>query len=97
LLKDIPTLTDILTYHVIAGEIVLGSELGRNNTLTTVQGGSIDVHIWNFWFFQYVYLNDGVNILVKDILTSNGVIHVVSVTDSCCLLRVFVCRHMVKI
>lgn len=77
LLKDIPTLTDILTYHVIAGEIVLGSELGRNNTLTTVQGGSIDVHIWNFWFFQYVYLNDGVNILVKDILTSNGVIHVI--------------------
>lgn len=77
LLKDIPTLTDILTYHVIAGEIVLGSELGQNNTLTTVQGGTIDVHIWNFWFFKYVYLNDGVNILVKDILTSNGVIHVV--------------------
>jgi transforming growth factor-beta-induced protein len=86
LLKDIPTLTNILKYHVIGGEIVLGSELGKNNTLTTIQGEPIDVHIWDFWFFKYIYLNEGVHILMKDILTSNGVIHVVRFISSYCSL-----------
>lgn len=77
LLDDIPTLADILKYHVINNNIVLSEELEGDTSLATFQGEGIDVNEWGSWFFKYVYLNDGVHIIGTDILTSNGVIHII--------------------
>ena len=73
LLKDIPALKGILTYHVVAGR-VLSSDLktgtieattveGRKLTVTKAADGSVTVN--------------GAKVASRDILTSNGVIHVV--------------------
>jgi transforming growth factor-beta-induced protein len=78
LLNDIPTLTDILTYHVVPDNIVLASELEDGTSLKTIQGEEIEVSVFGFWFFKFPYLNDGVYIIGSDILTSNGVIHVIN-------------------
>ena len=64
------TLTSILTYHVVAGE-VLSTDLADGMTAATVNGAEITVD-----------LSDGVNIdeanvVTADIKASNGVIHVI--------------------
>lgn len=70
LLEDIPTLTKILTYHVVPGK-VMSTDLTDGMTATTVEGGTITID-----------LGDGVKInnasvTAADIETSNGVIHVI--------------------
>ena len=70
LLADTDTLTAILTYHVIAGE-VLSTDLTDGMTAATVNGADITVD-----------LSDGVKIneatvVTADIMASNGVIHVI--------------------
>jgi transforming growth factor-beta-induced protein len=81
LLQDIPSLSEILTYHVIPEKIILSHDLNKESNLTTLQGESIQVNKWKFWFFEYLHLNENVNIVSTDILTSNGVIHVVRVNN----------------
>ena len=70
LLKDTDKLAQILTYHVIAGE-KKAADVVAANSLTTVQGQSLDIDT-----------TDGVSVggakvLTTDILTTNGVIHVI--------------------
>eukprot|EP00545_Synedropsis_sp_CCMP1620_P013406 CAMPEP_0119007422 /NCGR_PEP_ID=MMETSP1176-20130426/2997_1 /TAXON_ID=265551 /ORGANISM="Synedropsis recta cf, Strain CCMP1620" /LENGTH=575 /DNA_ID=CAMNT_0006959565 /DNA_START=98 /DNA_END=1822 /DNA_ORIENTATION=+ len=78
LLQDKQTLTDILKYHVIDNSIVLSSELEDGTSLTTIQGEDIEVNTFGFWIFQFPYLNKDVYFSGTDILTSNGVIHIIS-------------------
>ncbi|MDX1995468.1 MAG: fasciclin domain-containing protein [bacterium] len=72
LLNDIPALTNILLYHVAAGETD-AAELAQLETITTVQGASVIVEVTP----DGIVLNDSVNIIVTDIQASNGIIHVI--------------------
>lgn len=70
LLADIPTLTGILTYHVIPGA-VMSSDLTEGMTAETVNGQSV-----TFTLDGGAMIN-GANIVMADIETTNGVIHVI--------------------
>lgn len=61
LLKDIPTLTEILTYHVIPEKIISSHDIKEESSLMTLQGESIEVNSWKLWFFEYLYLNENVD------------------------------------
>ena len=70
LLADIPTLTGILTYHVLPGA-VMSSALSEGLTAATVNGANV-----TFTLANGPQIN-GANIVMTDIETSNGVIHVI--------------------
>lgn len=71
LLEDIPTLTAILTYHVVPGK-VMSTDLSDGMTATTVQGGDLTVDL-----SDGVKINDA-SVVAADVETSNGVIHVIN-------------------
>ncbi|OGO17326.1 MAG: beta-Ig-H3/fasciclin [Chloroflexi bacterium RBG_16_48_8] len=71
LLADIPTLTDILLYHVVEGK-VMAADVLELSQVQTLQGQYIDIRVED----GKVYI-DGAEILIADIETSNGVIHVI--------------------
>jgi transforming growth factor-beta-induced protein len=71
LLEDIPTLTDILLYHVVAGEVYAADVVGLD-AATTVQGSDIAITVNG----DSVMVNDA-NVVATDIEASNGVIHVI--------------------
>jgi hypothetical protein len=71
LLADIPTLTNILKYHVVAGK-VMAANVVNLNVATTVAGLSVFVRVEN----GNVYINDS-QVTITDIVCSNGVIHVI--------------------
>jgi transforming growth factor-beta-induced protein len=72
LLADTETLTDILLYHVVAGEAYAADVVGLE-AVTTVQGSDISITISD----GNVFLNDSVQVIITDIAASNGVIHVI--------------------
>jgi transforming growth factor-beta-induced protein len=71
LLADIPALTDILLYHVTPGRLFAADVLAEE-TLPTVLGKDLQVRM----DMGNAYINDS-QIIITDILTSNGVIHVI--------------------
>jgi uncharacterized surface protein with fasciclin (FAS1) repeats len=71
LLNDIPTLTQILTYHVVSGA-VMSTDLSDGMAATTVNGADITISLTDG-----VQLNDSANVIQADIVASNGVIHVI--------------------
>jgi len=75
LLADIPTLTDILLYHVVPGKVMAADVLGLDGQSagTALEGQSIDIKI----DMGNVYLNEDVQVIITDIEGSNGVIHVI--------------------
>jgi uncharacterized surface protein with fasciclin (FAS1) repeats len=72
LLNDIPALTDILLYHVVDGR-VLSADVVELEGATTLQGTDITISVEED---GTVMINDAA-VTVVDILTSNGVIHVI--------------------
>lgn len=72
LLNDIPALTDILLYHVVPGA-VSAAEVVNLDSATTARGSDISISVKD----GEVYLNDTVKVIITDIETSNGVIHVI--------------------
>jgi len=70
LLKDIPKLKSVLTYHVVAGRM-MAADVVKQSSLKTVQGQSISVDT------KSGAKVDGANIVKTDIATDNGVIHVI--------------------
>jgi len=70
LLKDKAKLTSILTYHVLSGKFMV-SDVVTLSEATTIQGSKIKINASNG-----VKINDA-NVTATDILTSNGVIHVI--------------------
>lgn len=72
LLDDTDTLAQILTYHVVPGRVFSGDVVGLNEA-GTVQGQSIGISVMN----GSVMLNDASTVTSTDILTTNGVIHVI--------------------
>ncbi|MFC3852165.1 fasciclin domain-containing protein [Salinispirillum marinum] len=71
LLQNIPQLQAVLTYHVVPGKVMAADVVGLS-TATTVQGSNIDIEVRN----GNVYV-DGAQVVMTDIETSNGVIHVI--------------------
>lgn len=71
LLNDIPTLTGILTYHVIPGAVMAG-DLSDGMTATTVNGQDV-----TFTLGADGAMINGAHITATDIEASNGVIHVI--------------------
>ena len=71
LLADIPMLTEVLTYHVVAGRVdasqvvdLDSAETVNGERLTiSVQGGTVMV--------------DGAKVVTADVMASNGIIHVI--------------------
>jgi uncharacterized surface protein with fasciclin (FAS1) repeats len=75
LLADIPALTDILLYHVVPGKVMAADVVGLDgqSAETALAGKSINIKVDG----DKVILNDNVNVIITDIETSNGVIHVI--------------------
>ena len=76
LLKNIPKLKAILMYHLVAGKLTV-DEIGQMKTAKTIQGQEvkIDAHKWHLHMNPKI--NDA-NITSKDIVTDNGMIHVLN-------------------
>ena len=65
-------LTDILTYHVVPGKVMSADVTGLTEA-PTVLGENINVEVED----GKVFLNDNVQVVITDIETTNGVIHVI--------------------
>ncbi len=65
-------LTDILLYHVVSGK-VMASDVVNLTSAPTVLGKDVTVTVKD----GNVYLNDNIQVIITDIETSNGVIHVI--------------------
>lgn len=73
LLADIPKLTAILTYHVVAGKVMAADVMTMDGkTAATVNGGLLKVSTTDG-----VKLNGDVKVITTDIECTNGVIHVI--------------------
>jgi len=73
LLKDIPKLTAILTYHVVAGKVMAADVMTMDGkTAATVNGALLKISTTGG-----VKLNGEINVVATDIACTNGVIHVI--------------------
>jgi uncharacterized surface protein with fasciclin (FAS1) repeats len=71
LLNDIPTLTDILLYHVVPGK-VMAADVVNLSSADTALGKPVAIRVEG----EAVYVNDA-QVVITDIETSNGVIHII--------------------
>jgi len=75
LLKDIPKLKAVLTYHVVAGK-VMAADVVKLKTAKTVQGQDVKIDTAKWHLHKNVKINDA-NVVKTDIVADNGVIHVI--------------------
>jgi len=75
LLADVPTLTDVLLYHVVDDKVMASEVAGLDGKSadTALDGQAIDVSLE----MSNVYLNENAKVIITDIEASNGVIHVI--------------------
>ena len=71
LLKDLPRLRSILTYHVVAGKVE-AKDVVNLTTANTVQGSPISIRVVD----GKVMINNA-TVVTADVQASNGVIHVI--------------------
>ena len=64
-------LVAVLTYHVIPGTVMSADIAGKTASVETVQGGSLSIDA------TAGVMVDDANVVTADIITSNGVIHVI--------------------
>ncbi len=75
ILADTDQLTDILTYHVVAGESLSSADLLEAGTVTTVNGGELT---FSADADGAININDGAATLTcSDITTGNATVHVI--------------------
>jgi uncharacterized surface protein with fasciclin (FAS1) repeats len=70
LLKDVPKLKQILTYHVVSGK-VMAADVSKMKTATTVEGSDVKIDDSNG-----VKINDSM-VTKADVAADNGVIHII--------------------
>jgi uncharacterized surface protein with fasciclin (FAS1) repeats len=70
LMNNTPELRKVLTYHVVAGEILMENDIENMTTIKTLEGGELTVNVTA----NGVQVG-GANITEADIVASNGVIH----------------------
>ena len=71
LLADKAALANVLTYHVVAGN-VMAADVVKLTSAVTVQGQAVSIEVKD----GKVYV-DGAQVVATDIKVSNGVIHVI--------------------
>lgn len=71
LLKDIPKLKQILTYHVVSGK-VMAADVVKLKSATTVQGSDVKIDASN----GGVKVNNA-TVATTDVAADNGVIHII--------------------
>ena len=71
LLEDIPALTEILTYHVVAGKVD-SSQVVKLDEAKTVNGQSLSISVEGG-----TVMVDNAKVVTADIMASNGIIHVI--------------------
>jgi uncharacterized surface protein with fasciclin (FAS1) repeats len=71
LLKDIPQLKKILTYHVVSGKVT-AADVAKLTSANTVEGSSVNINASN----GSVKVNDA-TVVTPDVAADNGVIHVI--------------------
>ena len=64
-------LVAVLTYHVLPGKVMSGDIAGKTAEVATVQGSELSIDA------NSGVMVDGANVTTADIITSNGVIHVI--------------------
>lgn len=69
--ENIDTLVAVLTYHVVAGQVMSADIAGQMLDVETLNGATIHVDASNG-----VTIN-GANVIAADVLATNGVIHVI--------------------
>jgi uncharacterized surface protein with fasciclin (FAS1) repeats len=72
LLADKEALTNVLLYHVASGK-VMAADIVNMTSVDTLAGLPVSVKVEN----GNVFLNDNAQVIITDIETSNGVIHVI--------------------
>lgn len=70
LLKDLPKLKQILTYHVVSGK-VMAADVVKLKSATTVEGSDVKIDASNG-----VKIN-GSTVVTPDVAADNGVIHII--------------------
>ncbi len=75
LLKDIPKLKSILTYHVVAGKVT-SADVAKLKTAKTVEGEEVNIDS-SMWHGHRMPKINGAKIVKADIMADNGVIHVI--------------------
>lgn len=70
LLKDIPQLKKILTYHVVSGK-VMAADVSKMKTATTVEGSDLKINV-----AHGVKINNS-TVTTADVAADNGVIHII--------------------
>ena len=75
LLKDIPKLKAVLTYHVVSGK-VMAADVTKLKTAKTVQGQDIKIDASKWHLHKNPKINDA-NVIKLDVVADNGVIHVI--------------------
>jgi uncharacterized surface protein with fasciclin (FAS1) repeats len=70
LLKDIPKLKKILTYHVVSGK-VMAADVTKMKSATTVEGSDVKIDA-----SKGVKVNDS-TVTTPDVAADNGVIHII--------------------
>lgn len=73
-LADKDQLTDILTYHVVAGEALDGESLVEAGSVKTVQGGTLTVTQADD---GTVMVNDSASVVCANIPTANATVHII--------------------
>jgi len=71
LLADPEALSQVLLYHVVPGQLT-ADQVVELDSAETVEGGSVAIRVED----GQVFINDA-QVIVTDVLTSNGVIHVI--------------------
>jgi transforming growth factor-beta-induced protein len=73
--ENLETLTNILLYHVVSGKVMAADvvTLDGKTADTVAEGNSINISVKD----GNVFLNDNVQVIITDIATTNGVIHVI--------------------
>ena len=70
LLKDVPKLKKILTYHVVSGK-VMAADVTKLKSATTVEGSDVKIDA-----SSGVKINDS-TVTTADVAADNGVIHII--------------------
>jgi uncharacterized surface protein with fasciclin (FAS1) repeats/predicted RNA-binding Zn-ribbon protein involved in translation (DUF1610 family) len=74
LLKDVPKLTAVLMYHIVAGKLTI-DEISKMDTVKTIQGQEIKINAQKWHLHVNPKINDA-NITDTDIVADNGLIQV---------------------